>query len=123
MRFPGQYYDPETGLHYNYFRHYDPESARYLTPDPLGLLPAPNPVAYVDNPHSRSDPLGLTPCDENDVSWGDRVQYGPLGPHDRATSMHATITRDMLGARPTHKSTRPAGSPVRDTTALTSWQP
>ncbi|MBA8944769.1 RHS repeat-associated protein [Streptomyces calvus] len=28
LRFPGQYYDPETGLHYNYFRHYDPETAR-----------------------------------------------------------------------------------------------
>ncbi len=35
LRFPGQYYDPETGLHYNYFRHYDPETARYLTADPL----------------------------------------------------------------------------------------
>ncbi|MEV7131016.1 DUF6531 domain-containing protein [Streptomyces sp. NPDC093260] len=108
LRFPGQYYDPETGLHYNYFRHYDPESARYLTPDPLGLQPASNPVAYVDNPHSFSDPLGLTPCDENDVSWGDRVQYGPLGPHDRATSMHATITRDMLGGK-TNPQVDPAG--------------
>ncbi|MGW1986785.1 putative T7SS-secreted protein [Streptomyces collinus] len=62
LRFPGQYYDPETGLHYNYFRHYDPETARYLTPDPLGLTPAPNPATYVGNPHSWSDPLGLAPC-------------------------------------------------------------
>ncbi|MGW3205440.1 DUF6531 domain-containing protein [Streptomyces sp. NPDC001135] len=61
LRFPGQYYDPETGLHYNYFRHYDPEAARYLTPDPLGLAPAPNPSAYVDNPHTWCDPLGLAP--------------------------------------------------------------
>ncbi|MGJ5891236.1 type IV secretion protein Rhs [Streptomyces sp. V2] len=108
LRFPGQYYDPETGLHYNYHRHYDPESARYLTPDPLGLLPAPNPLAYVDNPHSLSDPLGLTPCDEGDVTWGDRVQYGALGPHNRATSMHATITGDMLGGK-TNPSVDPAG--------------
>ncbi len=50
LRFPGQYYDPETGLHYNCFRHYGPETARYLTPDPLGLSPAPNPAAYVHNP-------------------------------------------------------------------------
>ncbi|MEV3853721.1 putative T7SS-secreted protein [Streptomyces sp. NPDC050095] len=65
LRFPGQYYDPETGLHYNYFRHYDPETARYLTPDPLGLAPAPNPFAYVPNPHLWIDPLGLAPvtCD------------------------------------------------------------
>ncbi|MFF4716763.1 HNH/endonuclease VII fold putative polymorphic toxin, partial [Streptomyces eurythermus] len=67
LRFPGQYYDPETGLHYNYFRHYDPETARYLTPDPLGLTPAPNPDTYVDNPHTWTDPLGLAPkeCDED----------------------------------------------------------
>ncbi|WP_443064864.1 DUF6531 domain-containing protein [Streptomyces sp. NBC_00576] len=65
LRFPGQYYDPETGLHYNYFRTYDPETARYLTPDPLGLAPAPNPVTYVDNPHTWMDPLGLAPgCGE-----------------------------------------------------------
>ncbi|GCB46360.1 putative T7SS-secreted protein [Streptomyces sp. NL15-2K] len=61
LRFPGQYYDPETGLHYNYFRHYDPEAGRYLTSDPLGLTPAPNPAAYVHNPHIHSDSLGLAP--------------------------------------------------------------
>ncbi len=62
LRFPGQCYDPETELHYNYFRHYDPETARYVTPDPLGLAPAPNPSTYVRNPHSHIDPLGLSPC-------------------------------------------------------------
>ncbi|MFJ1733631.1 putative T7SS-secreted protein [Streptomyces sp. NPDC088254] len=61
LRFPGQYYDPETGLHYNVFRHYDPATASYLTPDPLGLEPAPNPTAYVVNPHLWADPLGLSP--------------------------------------------------------------
>ena len=58
----GQYYDPETGLHYNYFRHYDPETARYASADPLGLAAAPNPTAYVHNPKLWSDPLGLAPC-------------------------------------------------------------
>ena len=61
LRFPGQYYDPETGLHYNHHRHYDPETARYVTPDPLGLAPAPNPATYVHNPHTWADPLGLAP--------------------------------------------------------------
>ncbi|WP_306334640.1 DUF6531 domain-containing protein [Streptomyces sp. KL118A] len=61
LRFPGQYYDPETALHYNYFRFYDPEVGRYVTPDPLGLAPAPNPHAYVPNPHNGTDHVGLAP--------------------------------------------------------------
>ncbi|MFF3323718.1 putative T7SS-secreted protein [Streptomyces sp. NPDC002889] len=65
LRFPGQYYDPETGLHYNHHRYYDPQTARYTTPDPLGLAPAPNPSAYVHNPHTWSDPLGLAPYENN----------------------------------------------------------
>ncbi|MEV7313066.1 RHS repeat-associated core domain-containing protein [Streptomyces microflavus] len=62
MRFPGQYFDPESGLHYNRHRHYDPESGRYLSLDPLGLTPAPNAVTYVDNPTRWIDPLGLAGC-------------------------------------------------------------
>ncbi|MEU9796007.1 putative T7SS-secreted protein [Streptomyces sparsogenes] len=61
LRFPGQYHDPESGLHYNHHRYYDPTTARYTTPDPLGLTPAPNPVAYVPNPTRWIDPLGLSP--------------------------------------------------------------
>ncbi|MCZ9346616.1 RHS domain-containing protein, partial [Streptomyces sp. TRM76130] len=64
LRFPGQYFDAETELHHNYFRHYDPETARYLTADPLGLAPADNPASYVHNPHTWTDPLGLSPYQE-----------------------------------------------------------
>jgi RHS repeat-associated protein len=59
LAFPGQYRDAETGLHYNLARYYDPDTASFLTPDPFGLVPAPNPHAYVDNPFRWSDPLGL----------------------------------------------------------------
>ncbi|WP_405730620.1 DUF6531 domain-containing protein [Streptomyces sp. NBC_01537] len=62
LRFPGQYHDAETGLHYNFRRYYEPETARYLSPDPLGLEPAPNHHAYVGNPLMWTDPLGLAPC-------------------------------------------------------------
>ncbi|BBJ44733.1 type IV secretion protein Rhs [Streptomyces antimycoticus] len=72
LRFPGQYADPETGLHYNYFRHYDPETARYASPDPLGLRPAPNEVAYVHNPYTWSDFLGLAGCDDHSANRGQR---------------------------------------------------
>ncbi|MEU7040450.1 DUF6531 domain-containing protein [Streptomyces varsoviensis] len=61
LRFPGQYADAETGLHYNYFRYYDPETARYTSADPLGLAPAPNHRTYVSNPYALFDPLGLAP--------------------------------------------------------------
>lgn len=59
MRFPGQYEDAESELYHNNFRYYDPYAARYLTLDPLGLVPAPNPRAYVHNPYVGLDPLGL----------------------------------------------------------------
>lgn len=62
MRFPGQYHDAESGLHYNYFRYYDPAAARYNSPDPLGLEPAPNHHAYVSNPLEWIDLLGLAPA-------------------------------------------------------------
>ncbi|GHF46718.1 RHS repeat-associated protein [Amycolatopsis bartoniae] len=62
LRFPGQYYDRESGLHYNHHRYYDPATGRYTAIDPLGLAPAPNPQAYVPNPTSAIDPSGLTPC-------------------------------------------------------------
>ncbi|MFB7667576.1 RHS repeat-associated core domain-containing protein [Kitasatospora sp. NPDC056138] len=59
LRFPGQYLDRESDLHYNLYRYYDPQTARYLSPDPLGLEPAPDPYAYVGNPLAETDPLGL----------------------------------------------------------------
>jgi RHS repeat-associated protein len=61
LRFPGQYHDPESQLNYNLHRHYDPATARYHSPDPLGLAGSPNPHTYVPNPTTWTDPLGLTP--------------------------------------------------------------
>ncbi|MET8586409.1 RHS repeat-associated core domain-containing protein [Streptomyces collinus] len=66
LRFPGQYYDSETGLNYNYLRYYDPEVGRYVSQDPLGLAPAANPVAYVGRPSVLCDPLGLGPAEVAD---------------------------------------------------------
>jgi RHS repeat-associated protein len=60
IRFQGQYEDCEIGLHYNFFRYYDPDTGRYITQDPIRLLGGINPYAYALNPLSWLDPLGLT---------------------------------------------------------------
>ena len=59
-RLPGQYYDQETGLHYNYFRYYDSTTGRYVTPDPIGLEGGINLFVYAANsPANRIDARGL----------------------------------------------------------------
>lgn len=60
LRFPDQYYDGETGLHYNYFRDYHPGIGRYLTPYPIGLEWETNLFLYCQNaPVNRTDSGGL----------------------------------------------------------------
>jgi len=62
LRFPGQYYDAETGLNYNYFRNFDPAVGRYVESDPVGLTGGSySTYAYANgNPISYIDPSGLT---------------------------------------------------------------
>lgn len=63
FRLPGQYYDEQTGLHYNYHRYYEARVGRYLEPDPIGLIGGTNLFAYVANdPVNHSDPSGLIPA-------------------------------------------------------------
>ncbi|HWU52618.1 MAG TPA: RHS repeat-associated core domain-containing protein, partial [Tahibacter sp.] len=59
LRFQGQYFDAETGLHYNRFRYYDPDIGRFVSQDPIGLAGGLNSYLYAPNPIGWADPLGL----------------------------------------------------------------
>jgi RHS repeat-associated protein len=85
MRFPGHYYLAESGLHYNYFRDYDPQTGRYIESDPLSLAAGVNTYAYVEgNPISNDDPFGLDDsiCLYNPAMCGTPMaqQDSPLSP-------------------------------------------
>jgi RHS repeat-associated protein len=62
IRFQGQYFDEETGLHYNRYRYYDPHAGRYVSSDPIGLLGGANLHRYVPSPTEWTDPLALAAC-------------------------------------------------------------
>ena len=60
LRFPGQYFDAESALNYNYFRDYDPGTGRYIESDPIGLRGGPNTFGHAfQNPIMQIDPSGL----------------------------------------------------------------
>jgi RHS repeat-associated protein len=65
LRFQGQYHDPETGLHYNRHRYYNPNTGRFITPDPIGLAGGLNNYQYVPNPTGWVDPLGLVSVEKS----------------------------------------------------------
>jgi RHS repeat-associated protein len=69
LRMQGQYLDRETGLHYNLFRYYDPDCARFTQPDPIGLSGGINLYAYAPNPLGWVDPLGLKSKCSRDNTW------------------------------------------------------
>jgi len=76
IRFPGQYYQSETGLNYNYFRDYDPLTGKYLESDPVGLEAGVNTYVYVGSqPILFLDPYGLATL--NALSWANNSS-GPF---------------------------------------------
>ncbi|WP_180269731.1 RHS repeat-associated core domain-containing protein, partial [Erwinia amylovora] len=82
LRFQGQYFDAETGLHYNLFRYYDPAGGRFTQTDPIGLAGGLNLYAYAPNPLSWVDPLGLVKCG---------AHYGELDHLGRPTGVRARL--------------------------------
>ena len=77
LRFQGQYFDPESGLHYNRNRYYNPDIGRYLTPDPVKLAGGINAYQYAPNPTGWVDPLGLNTCPGADGCKPDAKKESP----------------------------------------------
>ncbi|TEG82715.1 RHS repeat protein, partial [Pseudomonas aeruginosa] len=93
LRFPGQYYDAESGLHYNYFRDYDPETGRYVESDPIGLAGGLNTFSYVyGNPVNLIDPNGLagTTVDAYCLRYGPQACADVTGGSATSGSINAT---------------------------------
>ncbi|MFS8071076.1 MAG: RHS repeat domain-containing protein, partial [Byssovorax sp.] len=98
-RYPGQYEDAETGLYYNRFRYYDPESGRYISEDPIGLAGDTSQYAYVENSILWTDVFGLA---KDPVRLGEGGRFGGLDdradPGDLLTPHH--MPQNKLGHLP-----------------------
>ncbi|MDV8155324.1 RHS repeat-associated core domain-containing protein [Acinetobacter bereziniae] len=74
MLFQGQYFDEETGLHYNRYRYYSPYVGRFVSKDPIGLLGGSNIYQYAPNPIEWIDPYGLQATKNTcKVSFGHKI--------------------------------------------------
>ena len=98
LRFQGQYFDPESGLHYNRHRYYNPDIGRYLTPDPVKLAGGINAYNYVPNPTGWIDPLGLSNCPEG-VTCKSRARIEE--PSDNISATRGEPRPPSVSTRPT----------------------
>ncbi|WP_192893882.1 RHS repeat-associated core domain-containing protein, partial [Morganella morganii] len=108
LRFQGQYLDRETGLHYNTFRYYDPDTGRFTQHDPIGLAGGLNLYQYAPNALVWVDPWG----------W---ARYGNTGGGGTTSQNSAELARNMaLEGRPVGQG-QAAGHVVASTGSQRQW--
>ena len=99
LRFAGQYFDAESGLHYNWHRYYDPQTGRYTQPDPIGVEGGGgvNPYAYVGgNPIGYTDPEGLQSAGFAPVPSSPPVSLPPrVESHNREMNPNTQLRREF----------------------------
>ena len=129
IRFQGQYFDDETGLHYNRHRYYDPHGGRFISRDPIGLLGGLNLYQYAPNPTGWLDILGLSRCPSNPATvekdrtgrWRDAqgrfakdpgwpANYGFAPGKDSTVTLSPGTQIDRFG-KPTGGFLSPTGTP------------
>ncbi len=124
LRYAGQYYDSETGLHYNWHRYYDPKTGRYISSDPIGLNGGFNTYTYVDNnPLRWTDSTGLTKLffnTQKGLLIVDPERPGALRYQIPATSGTGPYMNNPDYATKRDKGPIPAGSYTADITQLTN---
>ena len=100
FRFPGQYEDRETGLIYNRHRYYDPEQARFLTPDPIGIGGGLNLYDYPRDPVNWIDPLGFKCPNPRLVERNDRWGWDIFEHDDGSRTIRADCRRGFASRPP-----------------------
>jgi RHS repeat-associated protein len=115
IRFQGQWFDEESGLHYNWNRYFDPETGRYLSADPVGLLGGTRSYGYVHDPLAWIDPLGLGKCfyvdDEGTLNIFNKYPEGSA--EDLALQQHVADWNEQIEASGGQMTRQPVSPEMR----------
>ena len=108
FRLQNQYFDEETGLHYNLMRYYEPEAGRFVNQDPIGLLGGDNLYAFAPSTQAWVDPLGLANLFDigtygslnSSTHVGDGLQAHELIRHEALVQNGYTTKNNRLSQNP-----------------------